>query len=214
VRRPEGGERDLWVWALRTLLLALLLLGTVLGWNRYAGNRPIPHPPGVLVPDPPVQRPLSREEVRVWERDGYRFIPVARFELRARVLAKRVYRDRGAAVAPLDLALGWGPMSDTAVLRHLRIRQDFRFYFYSWSGKPPIPPGEMAVNSANMHMVPANDALKKALLRLRPGHLVAIRGFLVNVTGPEGFYWRTSTTRSDTGSGACEIVWVEELGPL
>jgi len=39
----------------------------------------------------------------------------------------------------------------------------------------------------------------------------AIRGYLVDVTGPRGFAWRTSLTRDDTGAGACEIVYVETL---
>ncbi len=43
------------------------------------------------------------------------------------------------------------------------------------------------------------------------GQIVTIGGFLVDVTGPGGFTWNTSLIRTDTGNGACEIVWVESL---
>jgi hypothetical protein len=146
------------------------------------------------------------------EKPGYRFKPVAYFGLEARVLSKRLYHnDAGSAISPVDLALGWGRMSDTTVIRKLNIRQSDRFYFYSWSQNPPIPMGEIVASSANMHLIPANENIRVRLERLKPGNLVHIKGFLVNVTGPNGFYWNTSTVRHDTGNGACEIVWVADL---
>jgi hypothetical protein len=137
---------------------------------------------------------------------------VAHFELEARVLSKRLYRyDAAASISPVDLALGWGRMSDTGVIEKLRIWQSDLFYFYAWLREPPIPLEEMVRSSANMHLIPGSPSIELRLRRLKPGHLVWIKGFLVNVTGPNGFYWKTSTVRHDTGNGACEIVWVAEL---
>jgi hypothetical protein len=31
------------------------------------------------------------------------------------------------------------------------------------------------------------------------------------VAGPRGFQWSTSLTRTDTGDGACEIMWVDTV---
>jgi hypothetical protein len=78
-------------------------------------------------------------------------------------------------------------------------------------GSRPIPPEEMAQSSANMHLTPADAAVERGLRRVRRGHLVRLSGLLVNVQGPQGFHWRTSTVRHDTGAGACEIVFVERL---
>jgi hypothetical protein len=47
--------------------------------------------------------------------------------------------------------------------------------------------------------------------RLRRGEFVAMRGYLVNVTGPNGFSWNTSLRRDDTGNGACELFYVEAI---
>ncbi|GLV49282.1 hypothetical protein TJA_23830 [Thermus sp. LT1-2-5] len=188
----------------KVLLVLALVLGVVWLWGR-----PEPPPPGVLAPDPPFQGPLSPEDPRAWRKGVYRVEPVARFRLEARLLSKRRYRyDRGAAVAPWDFALGWGRMSDTAVLRRMRLWQADRFYFYAGSGEPPIPLQEIVESSANMHLIPATQALERALARARPGQVVRLEGYLVNVYGPDGFFWRTSTTRKDTGAGACELVWV------
>jgi hypothetical protein len=41
--------------------------------------------------------------------------------------------------------------------------------------------------------------------------LVTVSGYLVDVRGANGFTWKTSLSRSDTGDGSCEIVWVERL---
>ncbi len=197
---------------MRLFWLLLILAGSTFWFIRDVQARPIAHPPGVLAPYAPFQAPLTPEsEVRL-EKPGYQFKPVAYFELEARVLSRRLYRyDAAAAISPVDLALGWGRMSDTAVIRQLSIRQSDRFYFYAWRGDPPIPVREIVVSSANMHLIPGNDNIRVRLERLKPGNLVRIRGFLVNVRGPNGFYWNTSTIRHDTGNGACEIVWVADL---
>ncbi|GAA5335333.1 MULTISPECIES: hypothetical protein [Thermus] len=188
----------------RLLVVLALLLVAAWFWQR-----PKPPPPGVLAPHPPVQEPLGPEDPRALVKGPYRLIPVARFGLEARLLAKRRYRfDRWAAVAPWDFALGWGRMSDTAVLRRMRIWQADRFYFYAGSGEPPIPLREIVEHSANMHLVPASPGIERAMGRVRPGQVVRLEGYLVDVYGPDGSYWRTSTTRQDTGAGACEVVWV------
>ncbi len=192
--------------------LLLLLFGAAFGLIRIIQAQPIAHPPGVLAPHAPFQAPLPPEGLVRLEKPGYRFEPVASFALEARVLSKRLYHtDPAAAIAPMDLALGWGPMSDTAVIRQLHIRQADRGYFYAWRQSPPIPLEEIIRHSANMHLIPANANIEQRLKKLKPGHIVHIKGFLVNVAGPDGFFWRTSIVRHDTGNGACEIVWVADL---
>jgi len=62
-----------------------------------------------------------------------------------------------------------------------------------------------------MHLIPGNPNIEQRLRRIKPGKVVRIKGFLVNVIGASGFTWNTSTIRYDTGNGACEIVWVADL---
>ena len=48
----------------------------------------------------------------------------------------------------------------------------------------------------------------------RPGERIALAGQLVRVDGDNGFNWTSSLSREDTGAGACELVWVEQLKRL
>ena len=44
-----------------------------------------------------------------------------------------------------------------------------------------------------------------------PGQVVALEGYLVKVISKDGWRWQSSLTRNDTGNGACEVIWVEEV---
>lgn len=194
---------------MRVLGLLFLLSLAAFVYFRNAAAQPITRPPGVLCPLAPFQS--TQELPQAFGHKGYRIQPLARFALEARVLGKRLYRhDRGARLAPVDLALGWGRMSDSRVLEKISISQSNRFYFW-YTANPPIPLEEIALSSANMHMIPATSDLEQRLVQLKAGNIVRLRGYLVRVSGPGGFFWQSSLTRSDTGNGACELVWVEEL---
>ena len=135
--------------------------------------------------------------------------PLAGFSVDARVLSRENYRlGREAELSPTDLALGWGRMGDEAVLSKLAISQAGRWYHYRWRGDPPIPPQEIIQSSANMHMIPSDRTVASALREVRPGQRVRIDGWLVQVDAKDGWHWRSSLTRHDTGGGACEVVYV------
>jgi hypothetical protein len=40
---------------------------------------------------------------------------------------------------------------------------------------------------------------------------VRLEGDLVDVYGPDGFVWKTSLTRTDTGPGACETLYIRAI---
>ena len=87
-------------------------------------------------------------------------------------------------LVPTDLALGWGRMSDSAVLAKIDITQSGRFYY--WRVKEfPIPRREIETSSANMHMIPADNDVKRQLEQVREGQLVRIEGFLVDARRAE-----------------------------
>ncbi|MBM4335703.1 MAG: hypothetical protein FJ108_07300 [Deltaproteobacteria bacterium] len=180
-------------------------------WVGYAvwDARPIARSPGVLAPGEPVQQNLT--EGPHWRLGGYDVQALARFELEARVLSAERYRfDREAELAPVDLALGWGPMSANAVIDTLDISQGGRF-FHWWSREPMIAPGEISRHSANMHMVPLDDDVRATLLDARRGNLVRLAGWLIEARASDGWKWRSSLSRGDSGAGACELVLVERV---
>jgi hypothetical protein len=167
----------------------------------------VPQPPGVIAPEDPHQLDIVP---RTWARGDVHFTALAQFDLQARVLSTNHYSfDRLASISPVDLALGWGRMSDSDILAGIKITQGGRFYYWRSRGHQlPIPRDEVISHSANMHMIPADENVKKTLLDVRKGEIVSLAGYLVQVN--EGSWtWRSSMTRTDSGAGACEIIWVE-----
>ena len=161
---------------------------------------------------PPVQTATTRPPFAYKE---FRLTPRAEYAITARVFSTRHYHwnfiDRFYRVAPEDLAVGWGPLSDYKNKALLHIHQEDRFFKYRWRGEPPYPPAVMIANMANNHIVPANDEMADRLSHVRPGDLVHMEGALIDVDDPERGTIATSLTRDDTGPGACEILWLEKL---
>ncbi|MCL4684738.1 hypothetical protein KJ059_08300 [Myxococcota bacterium] len=193
----------------RVLKGIVLLLAALYALNRlFCGDvRP---PDGVLAPSPPRQE--AAPEALRWTIADHQLTALARYEIEARVLGTERYRyDRGAALSPIDFAVGWGPMSANAVLDTLEISQYGRFYFYWTDEAPLIEFSEMGRHAANMHLIPADDTIRSTLLAVRTGQVVTLRGWLVAAHGADGFRWRSSLTRNDTGGGSCELMLVEEI---
>ena len=189
-----------------------VLLFAILGWFAWTSwsERPIEHAAGVLVPGFPAQANLSRGEK--FQHQEFSITRRARFNIRARVLSKERYRlGTEAALSPLDLALGWGPMSDEQVVGQMNISQGNRWYYFKYRPSMSISQADISLHSGNMHMIPADQQIAKQLKKLRSGAVISIKGYLVDVDRDDGWQWRTSMRRDDTGAGACEIVWVEEL---
>jgi hypothetical protein len=107
----------------------------VLAWYVYHRvNAPITYPPGVLIAAEPVQVDAA-PNLPAFDYGQFQLKPLARFALDGRVLHRKIYRyDRGAALVPVDLAVGWGRMSDQAVLDRLQISQAARFFIMNMKG--------------------------------------------------------------------------------
>jgi hypothetical protein len=176
------------------------------GIFRWYSTRDIERAPGVIAADAPAQSRIDASDGI--ERDGFRLVPRAEFSARVRVLHREDYSlGPLAQLVPTDLAVGWGPMSDSAVLADIEISQGNRFYYWrteNW----PIERHDIETHSANWHVIPENESVRAQLTRIRAGSLVELRGRLVDIEGQEGGM-RTSLTREDTGAGACEILLAE-----
>lgn len=179
-------------------------------WSLYNRTGQVQLGPGVMALEAPQQKeihsPVSHRA------NKYDITELAEFEIKAKVLSKKNYQfDRGADISPTDLALGWGNMSDERVLEKIKISQSGRFYHWRVDSFP-IPRNEIETHSANMHLIPANDSVKRIIGKIRQGDIIRISGSLVNVMSSNGdWHWNSSLTRNDTGNGACELIWVKSL---
>jgi hypothetical protein len=190
-------------WKLAGLALAALLAGWAL-WPAGA----VSTPPGVLAEADPAQAACDPQ---AWDVNGYKVSALASFSMKARVLSTERYRfDREADLVPEDVAFGWGQMSDRRVLEKLDIGQSGRWYHWSCQ-EFPISRGNIETHSANMHLIPADGEVRRAVLSLREGQVVSLDGFLVRADSPDGWHWISSLSRNDTGAGACELVYVQRI---
>ncbi len=166
------------------------------------------HGNGVIANQQPTQHSTSQNSFTL---NGYNITPLEAFEIEARVLATEQYSlGREADLSPVDLALGWGKMSDETILKDIKISQSNRFYYWRVD-EFPIPRREIETQSANMHMIPADAQIEKVLKSIRPGQIVKLSGDLVQVNASDGWRWKSSLSREDTGAGACEIIYVKTI---
>lgn len=142
--------------------------------------------------------------------EGAQVTPLAGFSLEARVLSREDYSTgTEATYSPTDLALGWGPMAAPGMAEALDVSQGGRWYRYSWGAEgPPLPLPEIIGNSANMHLIPADATVAAAIDAVDAGDTVRLHGWLVKIERDDGWRWTSSTTRTDSGGGACELVYV------
>lgn len=138
--------------------------------------------------------------------------PLYDFIVTARVLSKKNYSDHSAKYAPTDLALGWKKMADNAIIEQLNISQGNRWFYWRTDTAPPISTKEITRTATNAHLIPSNAAVKVDIDRIKVGQIVQISGKLVNMHDEKnGRYWNSSTSREDSGSGACELIFVEAI---
>ncbi|MEO7650594.1 MAG: hypothetical protein ABIZ80_08995 [Bryobacteraceae bacterium] len=188
--------------------IALVLLGILLVCGTFrSSNRPN-LPPGTLAADEPSQ---SITPGRSWEHAGHQITALARFRVRALVLStERYWTDPASSLSPVDLVLGWGPMSDPATVRQFRFSQGARWFHMRPIDRLQLPIAYLQNHCSNMHMIPADGRISSQLKSISSWDVVDISGYLVEASR-ERFRIRSSLSRTDTGGGACEVVWVEEV---
>jgi len=165
--------------------------------------------PGVKVQSAPFQRRIILPQE--FQHNGYTITPLAEFSLDAKLISKERYRsDTESHLSPIDYTLGWQNMSDEAVISKITFSQSGRWTHWK-ARKLPLPQEEIESCMANMHMIPATDELRDQLINAPVGSIIAIKGKLIRADHSSGWKWISSLSRTDTGKGACEIVWVEKF---
>jgi len=193
---------------MKKIIFFIVCLIAVWAWIYFCGTKS--YPPGVLVEKEPLQ--VIVREPTVIRVGNFTLESLATYEIEARVLhTKRYYSGPAASLAPYDVAVGWGAMSDQSVIDQFSLSQGNRFFFYEWFSHPPITPAKIICHSANMHLIPSSIGIRFTIAWLRPGDLIRMRGLLVQATGPGMSPWRSSLSRTDTGNGACELMYVESI---
>jgi hypothetical protein len=179
------------------------------------------------VPEP-VQSNVTSEEIR-FEKNGWNIIMNYKcsYDIQALVVHTKEYDltdNMGDAISPVDLLLAWGRVAE----KNEEI--DFDWSQSNRGGRCVLTDsklsqfgGDMAsviMQFSNNHIIPAEENVRKDLLRVRRGDHIRIRGYLVNIDGVRksdgaSSYWYSSTVRDDyvdgEGGQGCEVVYVTNV---
>ncbi len=197
--------------ALVTFFFLLVLIG--------CGPRPqgTPYSEAIEINLEPEQYPADDVSEFVFQpnKNKYLIKPRAEYFLSGIVLGKERYvYDRGADIAPYDLAIAWNKLVLTKLYKQLKWSQSGRWYLWRYNEDFPFDNTFVARYSSNNHIIPANPNIKAALGLVRKGESIDLSGYLVNVSqaaGEEEFTWNSSLSREDQGGGSCEVFYVTEL---
>jgi hypothetical protein len=205
----------------RPALLPAFASGIALGLLLGAAScrpRPVSQDGGPIdVSQPPEQTAVDGLDPIRLEGAGYEFVitPLAHYVLRGIVVSRESYRAGwNASLSPCDIAVVWGELAADDAWRRLEWSQSGRWYFWRWHGDRPFSNAEVVRNSSNTHLVPASPDLASAARSLTPGEIAELAGELVSITGRRGqesVRWKSSLSRTDTGDGSCEVLYLRRL---
>ncbi len=117
----------------------LLAAGLLFLMSRWAGSRPVHHPPGIPIPDPPQQTAVPPGKT-AWKVGDTVIAPLAAYRISARVLHRERYRWEGMAdLAPVDLGVGWNLMSDERYVSQVSFSNSNRFLSWFWNSSDFLP---------------------------------------------------------------------------
>ncbi len=138
-----------------------------------------------------------------------------RFDITGEVISVKNYRwSFTNPYYQVDLGLAWGPRV-AEYKRKLRFYQGARWLMWSsQEAMDELTQNDIQTHVGNLHLIPAEGRkeVDKAIHWMETGDLVRVKGYLVRIFGAAGEVIATSSTaRDDSGNGACEIIWVEEL---
>ncbi len=110
----------------------------------------------------------------------------------------------------LDVCVVWGSNTEGAQLQKLNF----------WNGiftcnvktRDQVAWDSFDMNQlSNNHLISDDEIVRDRVQKIRVGDQIRVRGYLAGYASPNGSTRGTSTTRTDTGDGACETIYVERF---
>lgn len=172
---------------------------------------------GIDTSQDPVQSSLSSSEPILKEIKNGSFIltPIAEYRLAGMVVSKESYSNGWESmISPYDLAIVWGKLTEPQYEQFISYSQRNRWYFYRYKKDFPLGEAYIISHSSNNHIIPESENIRRAIKTIKKKDRVILEGFLVNVKGTykgQTIYWITSLSRTDTGNGSCEIIYLSKI---
>lgn len=198
------------------LLLAGVLLLSVSFWKRNDLPGNVAFDPAVA--EEPKQAPTSRKPFPVeFKGVEYRVEPEFEYDLYGMIVS---YRHHGEASRMHRLAHDHLNMADICVVWGKTAESDYLDELDFWNG---IFTCNVHTSSSeawahfdrtqlsNNHLISSDASIRERVSDIDVGDQVHVRGVLAAYSSDGGGRRGTSTTRDDTGDGACETIFIDEF---
>ncbi len=146
---------------------------------------------------------------------------ISTYEVSGRVVAKATYTGNTVSkkMAKRDIALVWGKLATDEYLNKIRWSAPGNRFVY-WRTKDMdwfranTNDAEITSMYSNNHLITIDKDMIKIIASIKKDDYIKIKGYLVNLyweENNENRNWFSSTTRTDDGDGACEVIYVTEI---
>ena len=200
----------------KTVLIASALALVIAFWNRNDLPSAIEFRP--QLEQAPRQRPITKPPMTVpYAGVDYRVEPLFSYELYGLVVSYRqhdgessMHRWSNDHLNMADVCVVWSDTAFSPTLRKLKF----------WNGiftcnvqtRDSVAWSQFKLNQlSNNHLISADELIRDRVGEIRVGDQIRIKGSLVRYGAAGGGLRGTSTTREDSGDGACETILVDEL---
>lgn len=160
-----------------------------------------------------IPEPIQKESTgsTTIENDGKKYTInfVAEYTLIGRVVTTQPYFNNStySKLIPLDVGILWGKTA---------LKKNYQKVTYFSLGTRQLM--TLCTNDSycknneisNNHLLPKDKQIKKEMFLIKEGDYIKIEGYLINIVGDD-YSQGSSTTRNDTGNGACETIYVTNI---
>lgn len=206
------------------ILKVALLMGLVLFALSILYKNRLPDSPDIVedVYQHPVQQETGKEPFTVTAGDiTYTITPLYRYELWGMIVSlhrsggwldmyhHQIWKD---FINTKDVCVVWGAQNiRSEIYKRLKFSSDTWTCYYYWPDRETISLFDQSCLSNN-HLLSDDKELNKIVMKAEIGDQIRFKGYLSNYSHSNNAFTRgTSTTRKDTGNGACETIYLEEF---
>ena len=170
-----------------------------------------------IADEPEQTRTKKRPFDAFWEDVNYTVAPQFAYDITGMIVSfrhhdnnSRMHRLASDHLNMLDVCVVWGSNTTDVDLSKL----DF------WNGiftcnvktRDQVAWDAFDMNKlSNNHLISDDERVREDVQEIQVGDQIRVRGYLATYDSPGGYTRGTSTTRTDTGDGACETIYVERF---
>lgn len=193
---------------IKHIFLILVIFVSYFLWNQ----RPVKHGFGITAPEQPVLVKVNRHAGI--DIEHYTLKPTWEIETTARVLSqKRYWFDEKTHLSPIDFVLGWGQLSDERILSQIKTPIHGREFDLNVI-RPPLTLDEIRQHLLFMHAVPSSESVSEQLKNIRPGNIITIQGYIVDINDRSDLIWKSSFTDRNSRLDGNQIVYIDQIEVL